>query len=98
MPQIRGSEDHPGGRPQRWLTSPDSQFRAAIAIFGGMKSPKRKPTAARLKRWRISLMRSRGHHLGTVEAPDRKAAEAEAVRAFDLSEDQRRRLAVLKQD
>jgi hypothetical protein len=63
-----------------------------------MKSPKRKPTAAKLKRWRISIMRSRGQHLGTIEAPDREAAEAEAVRAFDLSEDQRRRLAVLEQD
>jgi hypothetical protein len=63
-----------------------------------MKSPKRKPTAAKLKRWRISIMRSRGHHLGTVEAPDREAAEAEAVKAFDLTDDQRRRLAILERE
>jgi len=40
-------------------------------------------------------MRSRAQGLGTVAAPDREAAEAEAVRAFDLSEDQRRRLLIL---
>jgi hypothetical protein len=37
-------------------------------------------------------MRSRAHQLGTVEASDQKAAEAEAVKAFGLSEDQRKRL------
>jgi hypothetical protein len=33
-------------------------------------------------------MRSRAQPIGTVAAPDREAAEAEAVRAFVLSEDQ----------
>jgi hypothetical protein len=37
-------------------------------------------------------MRARAHQLGTVKAPDQKAAEAEAVRAFGLSEHQRKRL------
>jgi hypothetical protein len=39
-----------------------------------------------------SLIRSRGHLLGFVEARDAKAAEARAVRAFDLTEYQRSRL------
>jgi hypothetical protein len=54
--QIRGSEDHAGG-PQRWLTPPDSQSRAAIAIFGGMKSPKKKPIAAKIRNWRVAALR-----------------------------------------
>jgi hypothetical protein len=32
--------------------------------------------------------------LGTIEAPDQKAAEAEAVKLFGLSEEQRKRLSV----
>jgi hypothetical protein len=39
-------------------------------------------------------MRQRAHHLGTVEAPDQKAAEAEAVKLFGLSEERRKRLSV----
>jgi hypothetical protein len=41
-------------------------------------------------------MRARAHQLGTVEAPDHRAAEAEAVKAFCLSEDQRKRLLILE--
>jgi hypothetical protein len=48
----------------------------------------------KLKRWRASLIRSKGQVLGIVEAPDLKKAEAAAVRAFMLSEDQRKRLLV----
>jgi hypothetical protein len=44
-----------------------------------MKSPKN-PTAAKL----------RNQQIGTVAAPDRQAAEAEAVKAFGLDEDQRK--------
>jgi hypothetical protein len=35
------------------------------------------------------------HSLGTIEAPDPDAAEAEAVKLFGLSEDQRKRLLVM---
>jgi hypothetical protein len=35
-------------------------------------------------------MRARAHQLGTVEASDQKAAEAEAVKAFGLSEERKR--------
>jgi hypothetical protein len=61
-----------------------------------MKSPKRKPTAAKLRNWRVAIMRARAHGLGTVAAPDRTAAEVEAVRAFGLSEDQRKRLLIVE--
>ena len=56
--------------------------------------PRKKASAAKLRSWRVSILRQRAHHLGTVRAPDRDAAEAAAVAAFDLDEDQRKRLAV----
>jgi hypothetical protein len=59
-----------------------------------MKSPKKKPTGAKLRSWRVSILRSRAHNLGTIEAPDAKAAEAEAVKLFGLNEEQRKRLAI----
>jgi hypothetical protein len=43
-------------------------------------------------------MRSRAQQIGTVAAPDRAAAEAEAVKAFGLDEDQRRRLMILERE
>jgi len=36
-------------------------------------------------------MRSKGEHLGTVEATDRERAEAAAIKHFDLDQDQRSR-------
>jgi hypothetical protein len=50
--------------------------------------------AAKLRSWRASLLRNRAQHLGTVEAPDERAAEAAAVTRFRLSDEQRRRLVV----
>jgi hypothetical protein len=59
------------------------------------RTSRRKPAAqARPKSWRASLIRKRGQILGTVEAPTREKAEAAAVREFNLSDDQRRRLVV----
>jgi hypothetical protein len=43
--------------------------------------------------WRASLRR-KGQVLGDVEAPSREAAEAEAVRTFNLTPEQRSRLVV----
>jgi hypothetical protein len=51
-----------------------------------------------LRSWRVSLLRSRAIPLGTVEAPDARAAEAAAVVQFGLDEEQRKRLAVREQD
>jgi hypothetical protein len=63
-----------------------------------MKAPKKvarhKATAAKLRSWRVLLIRKNGQYLGTVEAPNEKAAEAAAVAEFDLSDEQRRRLVV----
>lgn len=67
----------------------------AAAIFSGMKSPKKKP-AAKLRNWRVAIMRSRAKAIGTVQAPDRAAAETEAIRLYGLNEDQRRRLLILE--
>jgi hypothetical protein len=55
---------------------------------------KTKATAAKLRSWRVIIMRSRGEHLGSVEAPDRERAEAAAIKLFDLDQDQRRRLLI----
>ena len=48
--------------------------------------------------WRVIIMRSKGEHLGTVEAPDRERAETVAIKQFDLDRDQRRRLLVSERD
>ena len=53
--------------------------------------------AARLRSWRVSLLRQRARFLGTVEARDEKGAEAAAVREFGLDAEQRSRLAVREQ-
>jgi len=55
-----------------------------------MKSARKKPTAAKLRSWRVSIIRKRGQYLGTVVA----AAMAE----FDLSDEQRRRLVLQEQN
>jgi hypothetical protein len=59
-----------------------------------MKSPKKKPTAAKLRNWRVSILRARAQNLGTVEAADEQSAEAAAIELFGLSDEQRKRLAV----
>jgi hypothetical protein len=42
-----------------------------------------KSTKPRGRSWRVSIIRKRGQYLGTVEAPNEKAAEAAAVAEFD---------------
>jgi hypothetical protein len=63
-----------------------------------VKSARKRPTAAKLRSWRMSIIRKRGQYLGTVEAPNEKAAEAAAVAEFDLSDEQRRRVVVSERD
>jgi hypothetical protein len=48
----------------------------------------------KIRTWRVSLLRSRAILLGTVKAPDARAAEAAAVAQFKLDAEQRKRLAV----
>jgi hypothetical protein len=52
-----------------------------------MKSARKRLTAAKLRSWRVSIIRKRGQYLGTVEAANEKAAEAAAVAEFDLSDE-----------
>jgi hypothetical protein len=52
------------------------------------------PRGAASRSWRASLIRKHGQVLGDVDAPTREAAEAEAVRAFGLTAEQRSRLVV----
>jgi hypothetical protein len=59
-----------------------------------MRPPVKKKTAAKLRSWRVSILRQRAHSLGTIEAPDRDAAEAQAVKLFGLTEEQRKRLSI----
>jgi hypothetical protein len=66
--------------------------RITAARRSGQQRDIERPTAANLRSWRVSIIRKRGQHLGTVEAPNEKAAEAAAVAEFDLSDEQRRRL------
>ena len=61
-------------------------------------APKKKPTAQKLRAWRVSLMRSRVQLLGIVYAPDQKSADAKAVAEFKIGDEQRRRLIVREQD
>ena len=56
--------------------------------------PPPKGKIAPARSWRASLIRQKGQVLGDVEAPNREAAEAEAVRTFNLSPEQRTRLVV----
>jgi hypothetical protein len=53
------------------------------------------PRAIASRSWRASLIRKRAAQiLGYVNAPDRAAAEAAAVKAWSLDADQRSRLVV----
>ena len=66
--------------------------------LSGMRAPKNKPTAAKVRPWRVALIRSRTQHIGVVYAPDDKSAEAAAIAEFKIGEEQRRRLIVREQE
>ena len=58
----------------------------------------KKAIAAKLRSWRVWVLRQRAKPLGTVEAPDERAAEKAAAGQFGLSHEQRRRLVVRAED
>ena len=60
--------------------------------------PPQKATAAKLRSWRVWVLRQRAQPLGAVEAPNERAAEAAAAGHFGLSHEQRRRLVVRAED
>jgi hypothetical protein len=70
----------------------DSQSAPATAICAGQEHLRKRSSQA--QRWRVSILRSRAQNLGTIEAPDAKAAEDFAVKPLGLSEEQRKRLAI----
>jgi hypothetical protein len=63
-----------------------------------MRPPKKKSVGAKLRNSRVAIMRARAHNLGTIDAPDPKAAENEAVKLFGLTEEQRKRLSIWERD
>jgi hypothetical protein len=65
-----------------------------IARMSSLRSRTRATTNTRVRSWGVTLIRKRGQFLGWVDAPDAKAAELAAVRAFNLSEEKRKRLLV----
>jgi len=67
---------------------------AYLAGVSRRTNPKKLLRPAKLRSWRVSLIRKRGQYLGTVEASNEKTAETAAVAEFDLSDEQRRRLVV----
>jgi hypothetical protein len=56
--------------------------------------PKKKATAAKLRNWRVTILRNRAEYLGIVQAADEGAAEKAAIKAFALDDDRRKRLVV----
>ena len=58
----------------------------------------KKPPKDTLRRWRVTLLKQRAYHIGTVEAPDAKSAEAAAIEKFALDDEQRKRLAVWERE
>jgi hypothetical protein len=59
------------------------------------KITRQRPAAAKLRSWRVIIIRSKGEYLGVVEAPDRERAEAVAVKEF--GQDKRGRLLIREQ-
>jgi hypothetical protein len=63
--------------------------------FRSMRTPPtKKAIAAKLRNWRVTILRNRAELLGVVQAADERAAEKAAAKAFALDDDRRKRLAV----
>ena len=54
--------------------------------------------SAKLRSWRVEILRNRSQYLGDVQAANERAAEAAAITQFNLSEEQRKRLVVRERD
>jgi hypothetical protein len=85
---LRRSLRWPTGLPHRLA------IRRRERYLFAMPSPKKKAPAAKLRSWRVSILRNQAEFLGVVQAADELAAEKAAIEAFALDEDRRRRLAV----
>ena len=60
----------------------------------GARQAPESPPAAKMRDWRVSIIRKKLEHLGRVAAPDREAAETAAVEEFKLNDQQRKRLVI----
>ena len=60
--------------------------------------PQKPATAAKLRSWRVTILRNRAKEIGIVQAPNAKAAEAAAIAEFKLDDEQRKRLVVQERD
>ena len=71
-------------------------------LTGMPRPPKKlrpkKATAAKLRSWRVAILRNRAHYLGDIQAPDEKSAEAAAAVEFKLSDEQRKRIVLQERD
>ena len=54
--------------------------------------PSKPPPAAKVRDWRVAIIRKKLERLGRVAAVDREAAEAAAIEEFKLTDEQRKRL------
>jgi hypothetical protein len=63
-------------------------------LTAAMRAPKRRPRAAKLRSWRVTILRNRAEFLGVVQAADERSAEKAAIEAFALDDDRSKRLAV----
>jgi hypothetical protein len=73
------------GRPEAYPRDLPNRRGALILTQSGHVPCQRKAW-----RWRVSIIRKRGEVLGTVEAPDQAAAEAEAVSRLGLTDERKR--------
>jgi len=64
------------------------------AVAFACSVPAKRKSSAPPRSWRASQILKRAQILGDVEAPSRDAAEAAAVKQFELSAEQRKRLVV----
>jgi hypothetical protein len=69
------------------LSSVARSPHTASAAFsqGGENAPATHPKKPS-RSWRVIIIRSKGEHLGSVEAPGRERAEAVAIKEFALDE------------
>lgn len=49
-----------------------------------------------MARWRVDIIRKRGEHLGTVEAPNANEAIREAIKRFEIPPERQNRIVVEK--
>ena len=59
-----------------------------------MKRASSRPAAGKIRDWRVAIIRKKLERLGRVTAADRDAAEAAAVRDFQLTAEERKRLVI----